>query len=128
VLTLVGGGVHRDRATSGGSLPCPWSSAGPPGGGSVPSSLPTVLERNREGGKSRSVTILFRARGRRSCVLGQLGRCTACGEGKGRDGSRALAGGRLLQLGHAGLHRSEGEGGGCWAGLGFRLGFGPQSE
>jgi hypothetical protein len=48
VLTLVGGGVHRDRATSGGSLPCPWSSASPPGGASVPSLLPTVLEAARE--------------------------------------------------------------------------------
>jgi hypothetical protein len=62
------------------------------------------------------------------CVLGQLGRCTARGEGKGQDGSRASAGGMPLQLGRTGLCRSEGEGGGCWAGIGFRPGFSPQSE
>jgi hypothetical protein len=60
-------------------------------------------------------------------VLGQLGRCTARGEGKGQDGSRASAGGRPLQLGRAGLRQSEGETDGYWAGLDFRPGFGPQS-
>jgi hypothetical protein len=191
--------VHRDRTTSGGSLPCPWSSASPPGGALVPSSLPTVLEvarealpslgwargvaerRNRRrGGAARALSLRLKFEGLRPlfmgllvpdrsrekvlailslielnpalvgeksrrgripfgynfvsssgttpCVLGQLGRCTARGEGKGRDGSRASAGGRPLWLGRAGLRRSEGEGGGCWAGLGFRLGFSPQSE
>jgi hypothetical protein len=53
-------------------------------------------------------------RGRR-LALGQLGRgCFA----RGRAGR--------LWLGCAGLRRSEGEGGGCWAGLGLRPGFGPQ--
>jgi hypothetical protein len=54
-------------------------------------------------------------RGRR-LALGQLGRgCFA----------RGWAG--RLWLGRAGLRRSEGEGGGCWAGLGLRPGFSPQS-
>jgi hypothetical protein len=45
-----------------------------------------------------------------SCVLGQLGRCTARREGKGQDGSRASTGGRPLRLGRAGQRRSEREG------------------
>ena len=55
-------------------------------------------------------------RGRR-LTLGQLGRgCFA----RGRVGR--------LRLGRAGLCQSEGgKGGGCWAGLGLRSGFGPQS-
>jgi hypothetical protein len=53
---------------------------------------------------------------RRRLTLGQLGRgCFA----RGRAGR--------LRLGRVGLRRSEGEGGGCWAGLGLRPSFGPQS-
>jgi hypothetical protein len=48
LLTLCVGGVHRDRATSGGSLLCSWSTASSPGDASVPSSLPTVVEVARE--------------------------------------------------------------------------------
>jgi hypothetical protein len=43
-----------------------------------------------------------------------------------RVGLLTSAGGRPLRLGRAGLRRSGGEGSGCWVGLGFRPGFGPQ--
>jgi hypothetical protein len=91
VLTLVDGGVHRDRATSGGSLPCPWSSASPPGGASVPSSLPTVLEAAREalpslgwargvaerrnrrrGGAARALSLRLKFEGLRPLFMGLL--------------------------------------------------------
>jgi hypothetical protein len=91
VLTLVGSGVHRDRATSGGSLPCPWSSASPPGGASVPSSLPTVLEAAREalpslgwargvaerrnqrrGGAARALSLRLKFKGLRPLFMGLL--------------------------------------------------------
>jgi hypothetical protein len=91
VLTLVGGGVHRDRATSGGSLPCPWSSASPLGGASVPSSLPTVLEAAREalpslgwargvaewrnrcrGGAARALSLRLKFEGLRPLFIGLL--------------------------------------------------------
>jgi hypothetical protein len=48
LLTLCIGGVHRDHATSGGSLLYSWSMASFPGDTSVPSSLPTVVEVARE--------------------------------------------------------------------------------
>jgi hypothetical protein len=91
VLTLVGGGVHRDRATSGGSLPCPWSSASPPGGASIPSLLPTVLEAAREalpslgwargvaerrnrcrGGAARALSLCLKFEGLRALFMGLL--------------------------------------------------------
>jgi hypothetical protein len=48
LLTLCVGGVHRDRATLGGSLLRSWLTASSPGEASVPSSLPTVVEVARE--------------------------------------------------------------------------------
>jgi hypothetical protein len=48
LLNLCIGGVHRDRATSGGSLLYSWLRASSPGDASVPSSLPTVVEVARE--------------------------------------------------------------------------------
>jgi hypothetical protein len=83
--------VHRDRATSGGSLPCPWSSASPPGGALVPSSLPTVLEAAREalpslgwawgvaercnrrrGGAARALSLRLKFEGLRPLFMGLL--------------------------------------------------------
>jgi hypothetical protein len=91
VLTLVGGSVHRDRAMSSGSLPCPWSSASPPSGASVPSSLPTVLEVAREalpslgwargvaerhnrrrGGAARALSLRLKFKGLRPLFMGLL--------------------------------------------------------
>jgi hypothetical protein len=96
VLTLVGGGVPRDRATLGGSLPCPWSSASPPGGALVPSSHPTVLEAAREalpslgwargvvercnrcrGGASRALSLRLKFEGHRPLFMGFLYRIVA---------------------------------------------------
>jgi hypothetical protein len=48
LLTLCVDGVHRDRATSSGSLLCSSSTTSSPGDASVPSSLPTVVEVARE--------------------------------------------------------------------------------
>jgi hypothetical protein len=48
LLTLCIGGIHRDRATSGGSLLYSESTTSFPGDASVPSSLPTVVEVARE--------------------------------------------------------------------------------
>jgi hypothetical protein len=48
LLTLCVGGIHRDRATSGGLLLCSWSTTSSPGDASVLSSLPTVVEVARE--------------------------------------------------------------------------------
>jgi hypothetical protein len=83
--------VHRDRATSGGSLPCPWSSASPPGGASVPSLFPTVLEAAREalpslgwargvaerrnrrrGGPTRALSLRLKFEGLRPLFMGLL--------------------------------------------------------
>jgi hypothetical protein len=41
-------GLDRDRAMSGGSLLCSWSTASSPGEALVPSSLPTAVEVARE--------------------------------------------------------------------------------
>jgi hypothetical protein len=59
-----------------------------------------------------------------------LGRgCFARGEGGVRDGPLASAGGRPLRWGRPGNWAAPvwGETDDCWAGLGFRPGFGPQS-
>jgi hypothetical protein len=48
LLTLCVGSLNRDRATSGVSLLCSWSTASSPGEAPVLSSLPTVVEVTRE--------------------------------------------------------------------------------
>jgi hypothetical protein len=58
----------------------------------------------------------------------RLGRgCFAHGEGGCPRRAARLSLLQAASLGQAGLRRSEGEGGGCWAGLGLWPGFDPQS-